>query len=504
MRRLDEMQFTSLLGQHQRLASLWALTLVIPFLLGAFLAVLPFGDSADGAIAGVVQILGLLGFLVSIVGAGLLLYRSQLHGHVEDAYVGLFFATVAFVSALRVLAWPGLQLGDATMHEIAGQIAVPMALIVALPLLLGRGERGNAVDQQKNWLPRRLLLGFAVGAIIAGLRVVGVATEPFVEAVIVAISISACLVLASRHFVLATIARDELPLAVSAGFGLIAASSLFRWRVDSGMVTPAIGELLAVAGGIAGTVGMLLAYRHCARVHRLIDPILELDPRSALELGVEPIVHDYLDYLDEREPVEFAHVMRTQRLALAVARKLHLDTDAQRDVALTAIFHDVGMMFVPQRLLDETEELTEVEAQILRRHANYGADYVAESSLLGAIEFNVRAHQERLNGSGYPTGLHDNQIPLAARIVSACCAYDAMAHHRLFRRDAHGENILGVLERNAGEIWDRRVVNTIVRGARFQPPSEMPAHLLTATPIGCDCLPTPEDAFGATASLYSA
>lgn len=98
----------------------------------------------------------------------------------------------------------------------------------------------------------------------------------------------------------------------------------------------------------------------------------------------------------------------------------------------------------------------------MKLHTAAGEALVIESTVLAPIGPIVRGHHERVDGNGYPDGLADDAIPLAARIVSVCDAYDAMAHTRQYRVGMGNDRAVAVLREHAGSQWDPLVVDALV------------------------------------------
>jgi len=122
---------------------------------------------------------------------------------------------------------------------------------------------------------------------------------------------------------------------------------------------------------------------------------------------------------------------------------------------------------------------------VLQRHADYGADILAESTTLVSIAPAMPAHHERIDGPGYPLGLVGSEIPFHARIA-VCDVYDAMSNTRQYRKGLSVARTIEVLEEHAGSQRELRVVDTVVRSVRANPPTEVPELLGR---IGCDCIP---------------
>ena len=286
-----------------------------------------------------------------------------------------------------------------------------------------------------------------------------------------------------------------MPLSVAFGYGAIGTSALFWFEITEFSNAFWIAHLLLIIGIFSGTIGALVAYKQTSCVAPYINPVVQVDPRYALDLGVDPLVHALVDNLEAMDEINRDHVIRTAALTMLIGRRLHLENDQLREAGLAALFHDIGMLVIPKELLTRAGPLTNNEYEIIQRHAVYGADMLAESPVLRGIAPIVRAHHERIDGSGYPFGLDGTRIPLIARIVSVCDAYDAMINTQRFRTTRSVEPAIETLERYAGLYWDRRIVEAVVRYARTHPPTEIPPILDVLGRIGCDCIPHEGETF---------
>jgi len=295
--------------------------------------------------------------------------------------------------------------------------------------------------------------------------------------------------LSKRHLDLAAIARNSQFLLIPFSYSLVGASSLMWLGATPFSVGFWLSRLFAIVGVLLGSIGALVFYRQSDRVRPFIAPILQVDPRSALEVSLEPCVQQFAMSLDDNDPVARGHVLRTVELAAVVGTKMKLHNDVMRDLGLVAFLHDIGKLLIPDVLLQKAAPLSDDEYRLVQRHTIYGAQLLEESTTLVSVASAVRSHHEYIDGSGYPTGQLGSQISITARIVSACDAYDALANCRNIRTSVSIESAIEVLEQHAGSRWDRKVVEILARTVRSKPPKEMPEHMDLPGNIGCDCLP---------------
>jgi diguanylate cyclase (GGDEF)-like protein len=137
--------------------------------------------------------------------------------------------------------------------------------------------------------------------------------------------------------------------------------------------------------------------------------------------------------LSERRPDLQVRLRDIGELALAVGRELHMGPEGLDEVARAAELHDVGKIAVPDAILDKPGPLDPVEWSFMRRHPLIGERILLAAPALRPVARLVRSSHERWDGGGYPDGLRGDEIPLGARVVAVCDAFDAMTTHRPYR-----------------------------------------------------------------------
>jgi two-component system cell cycle response regulator len=160
------------------------------------------------------------------------------------------------------------------------------------------------------------------------------------------------------------------------------------------------------------------------------------------------------------------HASRVANLAVLTARQLRVaDPDVER-IRLAALLHDVGTTAIPDALLSKPGALDPSEWELMRTHTLIGERIVSGTAPLAHTAELVRSSHERFDGDGYPDGLSGNQIPLGARVIAVCDAFDAMTNHRSYRRAVSTVHALLELRRVAGAQFDIPVVNAFCIIAR--------------------------------------
>jgi HD-GYP domain-containing protein (c-di-GMP phosphodiesterase class II) len=152
-----------------------------------------------------------------------------------------------------------------------------------------------------------------------------------------------------------------------------------------------------------------------------------------------------------------AHSSHVAALAEAVAEEMGLDDHQVREIASAAELHDVGKAAIPDAILAKPGLLDADEWNLIRRHTLLGERIMLQAPALASAARLVRASHERIDGTGYPDGLRGDEIPLGARIIFVCDAFDAMVTDRPHSKAMSTEQALAELRRCAGKQFDAAV-----------------------------------------------
>jgi diguanylate cyclase (GGDEF)-like protein len=165
-----------------------------------------------------------------------------------------------------------------------------------------------------------------------------------------------------------------------------------------------------------------------------------------------------LQVLHEREPALGNHLKGVANLALGVGTRLSLIPEELDEVVRAAELHEVGKMAIPDEILKKPGPLTQEEWAFVRRHTLVGERILSAAPALLPVAKIVRASHEWWDGSGYPDGIAGEEIPLGARIVAVCDAFDAMITFRPYSPARPVEEALRELRACAGTQFDPAVV----------------------------------------------
>lgn len=161
------------------------------------------------------------------------------------------------------------------------------------------------------------------------------------------------------------------------------------------------------------------------------------------------------------------HTQRVANTAVHLGTRLGLQESDLVALYRGGLIHDIGKIGVPDTILRKPGPLNAGEERQMRAHPVIGESIVRPLPSVADTLAIIRHHHERFDGGGYPDGLCGRKIPLLARIVSVCDAYDALASDRPYRARRNPEEAIETLMRGAGQQWDRELVSLLL--------SELPA-----------------------------
>ena len=182
--------------------------------------------------------------------------------------------------------------------------------------------------------------------------------------------------------------------------------------------------------------------------------------QAALELssayrGTALLLGDVVEADDSYTGVHSRDVVE---LCMSVGPLLGLDEDQRRRLEFTALLHDVGKIAIPKEIINKPGRLTDEERAVIETHTIEGESMLERvGGMLGEVGRLVRSCHERYDGLGYPDGLAGEAIPIEARIVCCCDAFNAMTTDRPYRDALSLEEALGELRTHRGTQFDAAV-----------------------------------------------
>ncbi len=144
----------------------------------------------------------------------------------------------------------------------------------------------------------------------------------------------------------------------------------------------------------------------------------------------------------------FDHCERVASYSMAVAEALRLDEAGVATICLGAFLHDIGKIRVPAEILKKPGRLTRVEYEVVRMHPIWGLELLEGVEFRWDIKPIVRWHHESYDGTGYPDGLHGDQIPRAAMVIGIADVYDALTSERAYHPAMSAADAMAAMHRS--------------------------------------------------------
>ena len=166
--------------------------------------------------------------------------------------------------------------------------------------------------------------------------------------------------------------------------------------------------------------------------------------------------------LELRDMETEGHSKRVVDLTIQLSREMGIRENELINVRRGALLHDIGKMGIPDSILQKPGPLTDEEWQVMHRHPTFAFEMLSPISYLRQALDIPHSHHERWDGTGYPQGLKERQIPLAARIFAIVDVWDALRSDRPYRKAWSEEKALRHIKEQAGKYFDPQVVEAFL------------------------------------------
>jgi HD-GYP domain-containing protein (c-di-GMP phosphodiesterase class II) len=381
--------------------------------------------------------------------------------------VGGAFSVMAALLCLHGATTPGILVGDNGVVAFTGGATLPVGGAIlalgAIPLF----ARPAAV--------RPMLVGFAV--LVVGIISLGVAAalDPgLVPAVpetrspaawtVLALGLACYAVLCLRALRTFALTRRISDLLVAIGIVWLAAAlaaALLLTYMDLGWW---LGHGFEVVGIFLIGVPVALDLWRGAQSRPLTGDLRAAELVASEEAFLGSHVRALTVALATKDTYTEEHTRRVAMLAVRVGEELGLARGRLRALAVGALLHDIGKLSIPDQILKKPAGLTEPEFAVVQEHPGRGRQLLRELGGFGDDVLRlVHDHHERLDGSGYPTGLRGEEICFDARLLAVCDVYDALRSKRVYRAAWTHEQAIAFLRDGTGTHFEPRCVDALER-----------------------------------------
>lgn len=482
-----------------RRSAFWAIAIAMPVVPFAVDLVIEHRWEAPALLFWIVLVAASL-CAIAALGLVVVAHRNE---QAELGFVSVFYFAASMLSLAHGLTIPGFLYGPNPASGTAVFLVIPVGVLGVAPSLIRSTAVGRAIGRRWRWWAAG---SFASTLVLAGSLLlwpnIDFGPEPGSGTAIAAVGVGYLITVFAgrRHLWLAEVAERNGPLVVAYGYLFLGASGLVLVSDRPWSAYFWLAHAFDIGGVFLATVGGVLVYIRRPGFSDLIRPVVAADPHSALELGLSPLMHRHVADLEAKDNITRDHVVRTCMLAIDVAVELNLSAEEVRCCGLVGLLHDVGKLKIADEILTKPGKLTDDEYEQMKLHTVHGSNLLKESPALAELAPAVRGHHERVDGRGYPDGLNSDDIPMAARVVAGCDAFDAMSFTRHYREGMSQEKVVAILREHSGAQWDPAVVDAVLTVTAGRPESAHGRRALDevgrSESIAADTLARPDIEFG--------
>lgn len=274
--------------------------------------------------------------------------------------------------------------------------------------------------------------------------------------------------------------REVPMLSVLFEEGIVTGHRSFNVR-KSGEVFPTEASITLLRGPDGSPAGFLTVLRDRSLQVQIEDELMrvrdemetlkedsarrEAQPRppELIQSAAAATVSALAAVAERRDPYTAGHQQRVSELACAIGREMGLTPNVVEGVRVAGILHDTGKVVIPGEILSKPTNLSEFEFGIIKSHPRVDSEIVEGIDFPWPVARAVLQHHERIDGSGYPTGLKGDDIILEARILAVADVVEAMASHRPYRPALGVEIALEEIAAGRGTRYDPEVADACLR-----------------------------------------
>ena len=174
------------------------------------------------------------------------------------------------------------------------------------------------------------------------------------------------------------------------------------------------------------------------------------------------IIESLAAALDAKDVYTSGHSTRVGNMAYDLGKLLELNEHSLQMIHIAGHLHDIGKIGVPDNILNKNDKLNPSEWELMKSHSEIGFNILKKANSLKEISYIVLHHHEKWNGSGYPSGLTKEEIPLGSRILAVCDSIDAMRSNRPYRKMITNKDCYNEILTNKKIMYDPKITDCII------------------------------------------
>ncbi len=182
-----------------------------------------------------------------------------------------------------------------------------------------------------------------------------------------------------------------------------------------------------------------------------------------LQKTMEGTINTIAKIVETRDPYTAGHQLKVSKLATAIAREMKLPQDKIEGARIASLIHDIGKISIPSEILSKPTKLSKIEYSLIKDHSQIGYDILKSIEFPWPLAMVVLQHHERVDGSGYPQGLKDEDILMEAKIIGVADVVEAMSSHRPYRPALGIDKALEEISQNRGILYDSEIVDICIK-----------------------------------------
>jgi len=230
------------------------------------------------------------------------------------------------------------------------------------------------------------------------------------------------------------------------GFKSLVAVPLRSGKREMGIVTIYLREAAPVSAEALAIVSIVASVTAAAVEHSQLVRRMETNYFSTVEALAAAI--------EAKDPYTRGHSKRVTQFAIVLAERFGVSDTELRTLQYGATLHDIGKIGIDEKILNKPGKLTPEEFEVIKHHPVIGERIIERVDFLQGARPVVRSHHERFDGTGYPDGLRDEEIPFLARVCCVVDFYDALTSDRPYRSAFSVDTTIQHIKEGIGSMFD--------------------------------------------------